>query len=112
MLCKHEVTGSSPVRSILLKIRRRRRSLAPGGQAFRVYTTGVVNDTRPADRRVYLGVLARMSPEARLLKSFELTDFSRQLFLQGLRTRFPGRDQAELKQFMLERLDLCHNRNY
>lgn len=53
-----------------------------------------------------------MTPEARLLKAFELTDFSRQLFLHGLRRRFPDRDQAELKQFMLERLDLCHNRDY
>jgi hypothetical protein len=71
-----------------------------------------VGDNRPSDRQVYSLVLARMSPEARLLKAFELTDFSRQLFLQGLRRRFPDRDQAELKQLMLQRLDLCHNRNY
>ena len=53
-----------------------------------------------------------MSPEARLPKAFELTELSRQLFLQGLRRRFPDRDEAELKQFMLQRLDLGHNRNY
>lgn len=61
---------------------------------------------------IYIQILRRMSPEARLLKAFELSEFSRQLFLQGLRRRFPAMADAEFHKLYLERLDKCHNRNY
>lgn len=61
---------------------------------------------------MYIRTLRRMSPEARLLKAFELSEFSRQLFLQGLRRRFPNKSDAEIHKLYLERLDKCHNRNY
>ena len=61
---------------------------------------------------MYLEVLRRMSPEARLKKAFELSEFTRALFLSGLRRRFPDASEAELKQIMLKRLARCHNRNY
>jgi hypothetical protein len=53
-----------------------------------------------------------MSPEARLLKCFELSEFSRGLFLQGLRQRFPSLSEEALRKLYLERLEKCHNRNY
>ena len=53
-----------------------------------------------------------MSPEARLLKAFELSEFSRELFLHGLRRRFPELSENEIKKIYLERLEKCHNRNY
>jgi hypothetical protein len=40
-------------------------------------------------RRVYLEILRRMTPAQRLEKSFELTEFSRQLLKDGLRNRHP-----------------------
>ena len=61
---------------------------------------------------MYIQALRKMTPEARLLKAFELSEFSRQLFLQGLRRRFPNMSEAEIHQLYLERLDKCHNRNY
>jgi len=61
---------------------------------------------------LYIQVLRRMSPEARLMKAFELTAFSKQLFLHGLRKRFPDLTEEELHQIYLERLEKCHNRNY
>lgn len=61
---------------------------------------------------IYIRTLRRMSPEARLLKAFELSEFSRQLFLQGLRRRHPAMSEAEIHRLYLERLDKCHNRNY
>lgn len=61
---------------------------------------------------IYIRVLRGMSPEARLLKTFELSEFSRQLFLQGLRRRFPNMSDADIRKLYLERLDKCHNRNY
>lgn len=62
--------------------------------------------------RVYLRILRSMTPEQRLLKAFELTEFARKLFLHGLRSRFPDLSEEEIRRLYLERLDKCHNRNY
>jgi len=53
-----------------------------------------------------------MSPEQRLLKAFELSEFANQLFIHGLHKRFPNLPDEEFKKILLERLDRCHNRNY
>lgn len=62
--------------------------------------------------KVYIQVLRGMSPERRLLKAFELSEFTRQLFAHGLRKRFPDLPEEEFARLFLERLDKCHNRNY
>ncbi|MEK7395513.1 MAG: hypothetical protein AAB116_01120 [Candidatus Poribacteria bacterium] len=64
------------------------------------------------DHEEYIRILRQMSPEQRLLKAFELSDFTKQLFEQGLRKRFPNLPDAEFRKLLLERLDKCHNRNY
>lgn len=61
---------------------------------------------------LYLKALRRMTAEERLQKAFELSAFCRNLFLEGLRKRFPNMPDAELKKVYLERLNKCHNRNY
>jgi hypothetical protein len=61
---------------------------------------------------LYIQILRRMSSEARLMKAFELTEFSRQLFRQGLRRRYPDLTEGELNKMYIERLIRCHNRNY
>jgi hypothetical protein len=61
---------------------------------------------------LYIRVLRRMSSEAKLLKAFELTAFSKELFLNGLRRRFTNLTEEELHRIYLERLNRCHNRNY
>ncbi len=66
---------------------------------------------RPNHRR-YIETLRRMSPEARLMKAFELTQFSNDLFLHGLRKRFPDLSEQDFRKLYLERLNKCHNRNY
>ncbi len=65
---------------------------------------------RPNHRR-YIEVLRRMTPEQRLAKAFELSDFARQLFLQGLKDRYPDAGE-EFRRIVRARLDKCHNRNY
>jgi hypothetical protein len=65
---------------------------------------------RPNDQ-LYLQTLRRMTPEQRLLKAFELSAFARDLFLHGLRRRFPDVSEEELKRIYLERLEQCHKRN-
>lgn len=64
------------------------------------------------NHRIYIQVLREMSPEKRLLKAFELSEFANQLFIHGLYKRFPNLSDEEFKRILLERLDKCHNRNY
>jgi len=64
------------------------------------------------NRKLYIQTLRHMSAEQRLLKSFELSEFSKGLFLHGLHSRFPELSEAAIKRIYLERLDKCHNRNY
>lgn len=64
------------------------------------------------NHKLYIQALRRMAPEAKLLKSFELSQFSRDLFIHGLRKRFPHLSDSDFKKLYLERLDKCHNRNY
>jgi len=71
-----------------------------------------VNIKNRPNHKIYIQVLRRMSSEARLLKAFELSEFSRQLFIHGLHQRFPDLSNEEFKKILLERLNKCHNRNY
>ncbi len=71
-----------------------------------------MNIKKRPNHRLYIQALRRMSPEQRLLKAFELSQFSRDIFLQGLRKRFPELPDDEIKKIYLERLNKCHNRNY
>ena len=46
------------------------------------------------------------------MKAFELSDLTKKIFREGLRRRFPDLAEAEFHKLYLERLALCHNRNY
>lgn len=70
-------------------------------------------DIKPRpNHRQYLEMLARMTPEQRLMKAFQLSAMGKELFLAGLRKRFPEKTEEEIKQIYLERILKCHNRNY
>ena len=62
--------------------------------------------------RVQIEVLRRMTAEERLRKALELGDWTRQLFKQGLRERFPEASEEELQAIFLERMKKCYNREY
>ena len=67
-------------------------------------------DPKPRpNHQLYLEALRRLTPEQRLLKAFELTELSRDLFCAGLRQRFPEADEAELQRIYLERMAHCRN---
>lgn len=73
----------------------------------------MVHDIKPRpNHALYIRILQKMTPEQRLLKAFELSRFSRELFEQGLRRRFPDLAEVEFKELLLERLKTCHNNNY
>jgi hypothetical protein len=70
-------------------------------------------DIKPRpNHQLYLQTLRRMTPEQRLKKAFELADLGKRLFLAGLKRRFPDYTPEELHRVYLERIALCHNRNY
>jgi hypothetical protein len=52
------------------------------------------------DRKEYLKIIRNMSLEDRLRKCFELSDLTKQLFLAGLRNRFPDHSEEEIKKFI------------
>lgn len=64
------------------------------------------------NHKIYIEVLRKMSPEQRLAKAFELSEFAKQLFIHGLRKRFPDLPEKKFKEILLDRLAKCHNRNY
>ncbi len=66
---------------------------------------------RPNHQR-YLQTLQTLTPEQRLLKAFGLSAFTKALFIEGLRKRFPQATSEEVHQILLARLEKCHNRNY
>ena len=71
-----------------------------------------MNPKERPNHRKYIQVLRQMTPEMRLHKAFELSAFSKELFVHGLRKRFPDLSEEEFKRLLLERLEKCHNRNY
>ncbi len=60
----------------------------------------------------YIHTLRVMTAEQRLNKAFELSSMSRQLFLAGLKRRFPNKSNQEITDLYLTRLAKCYNRNY
>lgn len=51
-----------------------------------------------------------MTPEQRLLKSFELTDLTHELLRAGIRERFPDAGPDDVQRIYLERLARCRSR--
>jgi hypothetical protein len=64
------------------------------------------------NRRQYIQVLRRMTPEQRLAKAFELSELTKRLSKQGLRRQFPELSEDDFHRLFLKRLAKCHNRNY
>ena len=64
------------------------------------------------NHREYIKVLRRMTPGQRLKKAMELSDWTKRVFRQGLRRRFPSLSEEDFHKLYLERLEKCHNRNY
>lgn len=70
-------------------------------------------DIKPRpNHKVYIQLLRKMTPEQKLLKAFEMSEFTRKLFEHGLRKTFPDLSEEEFHELLLKRLDKCHNRNW
>jgi hypothetical protein len=64
------------------------------------------------EHEVYLQVLRNIGPEKRLLKAFELSELTKQLFIHGLHKLYPDANEEEFKKMLIEKLNKCHNLNY
>lgn len=53
-----------------------------------------------------------MTPAQRLAKAFELSAFTKSLFMHGFRKRHPEASEVELRKIMLEHLARWRNQNY
>lgn len=69
-------------------------------------------DKKRTNHHLYIHILRRISPEHKILKSFELSAFCKDLFFHGLKKRNPDLRDEELLRLYRERLDQCQNRNY
>ena len=70
-------------------------------------------DIKPRpNHKLYLQTLQKMTPEQRLTKAVQLSKMTRELFLLGLRKRFPNKNEGEIKGIYLQRIAQCSNRNY
>jgi len=66
-----------------------------------------MNIKKRPNHKLYIQALRRMSPEQRLLKAFELSQFSRDLFLHGLHKRFPNLPEDAInRQGMFNLIDV------
>lgn len=71
-----------------------------------------MNANELRSHHAYIKILREMTPEMRLRKAFELTEFSKTLFAHGLRKRFPNLGEEDFNNLLQKRLNKCHNRNY
>ena len=68
--------------------------------------------SRKSDRKIYIEVLKRMTPEQRLQKAFELSETCKELLKIGLKNRYPDSSKDELHRLFLKIMDKCYNKNY
>ena len=69
-------------------------------------------DIKPRpNHALYIQTLRCMTPSQRLHKAFELSDFTRRLFISGLRAAFPDYNDEQFAALVRDRLAKCHNRN-
>ena len=64
------------------------------------------------NRQRYHQILKAMTPQDRLMRSFELSDLADEAFRAGLADKYPNLTDDELQELFLEKRLRCHNRNY
>jgi len=62
--------------------------------------------------REYIKIIRKLTPEKKLEKCFDLNEFTKTLFLTGLRNKFPNLSEEDIKKIYLKRITKCHNLNY
>lgn len=63
------------------------------------------------NHRIFINILRRMTPEMKLSKAFELSIFSKDLYLYNLQRRCPGLDREELSARYEGELAKCYEKS-
>ena len=70
-------------------------------------------DLKPQlNHEIYILALRQLTPAQRLKKALEMSKLVKRLFRAGLRKAHPDLSEDEFHTLYLERLALCHNRNW
>lgn len=64
------------------------------------------------NHKIYLETLRKMSAEQKLLKVFELSSLSKNLFKEGLRKTYGNLSDEHFHKLFISRIKKCYNRNY
>jgi len=62
--------------------------------------------------REYKKIMKKVSCQERLKKSLDLSDLTKQLFLTGLKNRYPGLDDKKITEIYIERIKKCSRQSY
>jgi hypothetical protein len=65
-----------------------------------------MNPKKNPNHKIYIDVLRNMTPEQRLNKAFELSEFSKEIFRHGLRKRFPDLSEEDFQKLYLKKLSI------
>ena len=60
-------------------------------------------------KQIYLNALKNMTPEQKLKKACELSDFTKMLFINGLKKRNPGLNTVDFNKLFVEKILKCSN---
>ncbi|MCK5568062.1 MAG: hypothetical protein KAI62_09120 [Actinomycetia bacterium] len=71
-----------------------------------------MNKTDRQTHKEYIKILKKMKPQARLQKAFELSDLTKNLFITGLRMRYPDYSEEDIKDLYIEKIYKCHSSDY
>lgn len=68
--------------------------------------------TDKKSHNIYIQTLKKIGSEKRLLKALELSELTKELFISGLKKKYPDLSEKKFKKILLEKLEKCHNSNY
>ena len=71
-----------------------------------------MNKTDRQTHKEYIKILKKMKPQARLQKAFELSDLTKNLFITGLKMRYPDYSEEDIKDLYIEKIYKCHSSDY
>lgn len=64
------------------------------------------------NHKIYLETLRKMSAEQKLMKVFELSSLSKNLFKEGLKKTYGNLTNEQFNKLFISRIKKCYNRNY
>lgn len=71
-----------------------------------------MNKTDRQTHKEYIKILKKMTPGERLQKALELSDLTKNLFITGLKMRYPDYSEKDIINLYIEKIHKCHVSDY